>query len=363
MKYKVPFVNFPKQYQKIKPEIDKAIESCLEKGAFILQKEVEEFEENLAKFVGTRYAVGVNCGTDALFFSLLAAGIGKGDEVITVSETYVATISKIIHTGATPILVDVREDFLMDMDEVEKAITPQTKAILPVHMAGSICDMERLMALAKKHNLIVIEDACQALGAKAKQNGKMAGSFGLTGCFSFYPAKILGAYGDGGAVVTDDEKIANEIRYIRDGGRKSKLQIVKHGYNSLLDNVQAAVLNVKIKYLPGWIERRREIAKMYNEGLKNIPGLKLPKSQTYQDYILRAPKRDKLAKFLEEKRVEVLVRETIPNHLQKGLGLDHFKLPNTERFAREKIRLPVIPELTNEQVKYVIACIKEFYQS
>ena len=217
------------------------------------------------------------------------------------------------------------------------------------------------MQIAKKHNLIVIEDACQALGAK--QNNKMAGSFGLTGCFSFYPAKILGACGDAGAVVTNDENIYNEIRLLRDGGRKNKLQIVRHGYNSLLDNIQAAILNVKFKYLPGWIERRREIAKMYDEGLKHIPGLKLPKSQTYQDYILRAPNRDGLAKFLEQKRVEVLIRETIPNHLQEGLGLDHFKLPNTERFAKEKIRLPIVPELTNEQVEYVINCIQEFYQS
>jgi dTDP-4-amino-4,6-dideoxygalactose transaminase len=361
MKWKVPFVNFPKQYQKIKPEIDKAIQSCLERGAFILQKDVEEFEKNLAQFVGTKYAIGLNCGTDALFFSLLTAGISKGDEVITVSETYIASITKIIHTGAKPILIDVKDDLLMDVNEVEKVITPQTKAILPVHFAGSVCDMERLMEIAKKHNLIVIEDACQALGAK--QKGKMAGSFGLTGCLSFYPAKILGAYGDAGAVVTNDEEIRNEIRLLRDGGRKNKLHIMRHGYNSLLDNIQAAVLNVKLKYLPGWIERRREIAKTYNEGLKDVPGLKLPKSQTYQDYILLAPKRDELAEFLEERGVEVLVRETIPNHLQEGLGLDHFKLPNTERFAKEKIRLPIVPELTNEQAEYVIGCIKEFYQN
>jgi len=359
MKWKVPFVNFPAQYQKIKPEIDGAIQDCLERGAFILQKEVEEFEKTLAEFVGTKYAIGVNCGTDALFFSLLAAGIGQGDEVITVSEAYIAPISKIIHAGATPVLVDVKDDLLMDMDEAEKAISSKTKAILPVHMAGAICDMERLLLIAKKHNLIVIEDACQALGAK--QNNKMAGSFGLTGCFSFYPAKILGAYGDAGAVVTNDEKIANEIRVLRDGGRKNKLEIVRHGYNSLLDNIQAAILNVKFKYLPEWIERRKEIAKMYNEGLKNIPGLKLPQSQTYQDYILRAPRRDELAKFLEEKGVEVLVRETIPNHLQKDLGLSYCKLPNTERFAREKIRLPIVPELTNKQVEYVIERIKKFY--
>lgn len=361
MKWRVPFVDFPKQYHKIKPEIDKAIQSCLDRGAFILQKDVEEFENSLAEFIGTKYAIGLNCGTDALFFSLLTAGIGNGDEVITVSETYIAPTSKIIHAGATPILVDVKDDFLMDIDEVEKAITPKTKAILPVHFSGSICDMERLMPIAKKHNLIVIEDACQALGAK--QNGKMAGSFGLTGSFSFYPAKILGAYGDAGAVVTNDEGIANEIRLLRDGGRKNKLEIVRHGYNSLLDNIQASVLNVKLQYLPEWIERRKEIAQMYDQGLRDVPGLKLPTSQTYQDYILRAPRRDELAKFLEEKGVEVLVRETVPNHLQKELGLSHFKLPNTERFAKEKIRLPIVPELSNEQVEYVIGCIQEFYQS
>ena len=295
---KVPFVNYPLQYRNLKKEIDEAIQNTLERGDLILRGDVESFEKKLADFVGTKYAVALNSGTDALFLSLKAASIGKGDEVITVSHSFIASITAIVQSGATPILVEVREDFLMDMDKVEEAITPKTKAIIPVHLNGRTCDMEKLMAISEKHNLIVIEDAAQALGAEF--NGKKAGSFGQTGCFSFYPAKILGCPGDGGAITTNSLEIAEKIRLLRDHGQKTKTEIVCYGWNSRLDNLQAAILNVKFKYLPEWIKRRREIAKIYDKGLSDIPRVKLPSDSdsggkhfdVFQNYVIRAEKRD-----------------------------------------------------------------------
>lgn len=366
--YKVPFVGYPAQYKKIKPKIDKALQSALVKGDLILREDVEKFEKKLADFVGTKYAIGLNSGTDALFLSLKAAGVGEGDEVITVSHTFVASITSIIHSGAAPILVDVGEDFLIDMDKIEKVITPKTKAIMPVYLNGRICDMERLISITKKHNLIIIEDAAQSLGASFKE--KRAGSFGLTGCFSFYPAKILGAAGDGGGVTTDDPKVAEKIRLLRDHGQKTKTEIVCYGFNSRLDNLQAAILNVKFKYLPAWIKRRREVAEIYDKGLSDIKKTKLPPApdsdsrrfDVYQNYVLKAQKRDKLFQFLKENGVETLIKDPIPNHWHKELGLSHFHLPYTEQLAKEVISLPMYPELTDSQVEYVIECIQEFYK-
>jgi len=377
MNYKVPFVNYSLQYCNLKNEIDKAIQSVLERGDLILREDVKELEKNIASFLRAKYAIGVNSCTDAMTLSLTAAGVGVGDEVITVAHTFFATIEVIFRVGAKPILVDVREDFLMDVAKVEKAITPKTKAIIPVHLNGRVCQMDRLMEIVKKHDLIVIEDAAQALGAKFK--GKMAGSFGLTGCFSFYPAKILGAFGDGGAVVTNDENIAEKVRLLRDHGQKTKTEIVCYGFNSRLDNLQAAILNVKFKYLPEWIKKRREIAALYNNGLSDIPEVKLPPTPAfaeasagkpnlderyfdiYQNYVLKAQKRDELFEFLKEKGVETLIKDPIPVHRHPNLGLSHFHLPYTEKLAKEVISLPIYPELTNEQVQYVIDCVKKFY--
>jgi len=368
MIYKVPFVSYKIQYKNLKTEIDRAIARVLGNGDLILRKDVEDFENNLAKFVGTKYAVGLNSGTDALFLPLKAAGIGKGDEVITVSHTFVASISVIVQTEAKPVLVDVADDFLMNTDRIEKVITPKTKAIIPVHLNGRMCDMDKLMRIAKKHNLIVIEDTAQALGAKYK--GKMAGSFGLTGCFSFYPAKILGCFGDGGAITTNNLKIAENIRYLRDHGQKSKIEIVFFGWNSRLDNLQAAILNVKFKYLTGWIKKRRKTAEIYNKGLSGISEIKLPPPpgsdhkyfDVYQNYVLRAQRRDKLSLFLKEKGVETLIKDLVANHLHSKLGLSRFKLPLTEKLAREVISLPMYPELTGRQIEYVIKSVREFYE-
>lgn len=367
MNYKVPFVNYPLRYQKLKKEIDAAIKNVLLRGDLILRKDVQDFEKNLASFLRVKYAVGVNSCTDAMILSLVVAGIGAGDEVITVSHTFFATIEAIHHCGAKPVLIDVREDFLMDPDKIEEKITKKTKAILPVHLNGRVCDMDKIMRIAKRYNLLVIEDAAQALGASFK--GKMAGAFGITGCFSFYPAKLLGAFGDGGAVVTNEEKIAEKIRLLRNHGQKTKTKIVCYGFTSRLDNLQAAILNVKFKYLSEWIKRRREIAALYNKGLANVSQIKLPPSpnsdkryfDVYQNYVIKAQKRDELKKFLEKKGVETLIKDPIPNHWQKGLGLKKFHLPNTEKFAKEIISLPIYPELKNSQIEYVIYCIRKFY--
>jgi dTDP-4-amino-4,6-dideoxygalactose transaminase len=297
---------------------------------------------------------------------LKAAGISEGDEVITVSHTFFATIEAIVHCRAKPILVEVGKDFVMDVKGVKEAITRKTKAVIPVHLNGHLCDMEEIVRIAKESNLIVIEDAAQALGAKL--NGRMAGSFGLTGCFSFYPAKLLGAFGDGGVAVTDDEDIAEKIHLLRNHGQKSKTEIVLYGFTSRLHNIQAAILNVKFKYLNQWINRRTEIALIYENGLSGVKGIKLPPApnadprffDVFQNYVLRAQKRDELFEFLKEKGVETLIKDPVPNHLQKDLGLSHFHLPFTEQLAKEVISLPMFPELGNEQVNYVITCVREF---
>jgi len=365
--FKVPFVNYPLQYHNLEKEIDAAIKSVLNRGDLILRKDVEEFEKNLSSFLELKYAIGVNSGTDALILSLKAAGIGPGDEVITVSHTFVASIASIIHVGAKPILIEVKEDFTMDVDKIEEVITPKTKAILPVHLNGRVCDMEKLMEIARKHNLIVIEDAAQALGARFKN--KMAGTFGVAGCFSFYPAKLLGAFGDAGAVVTNNEEIAEKTRLFRDHGQKTKTEILCYGFTSRLDNIQATFLNLKFRYLPEWIERRRGIASIYNKGLADIKGIELPPApgsderyfDTYQNYVLKVEKRDELFNFLKEKGVETLIKDPIANHKQPGLGLSHFNLPYSEKLAEQVISLPMYPELTQEQIEYVIDSVKEFY--
>ena len=376
MNYKVPFVGYKLQYQNLKKEIDDAIQGVLKRGDLILRKDVEDFEKNFSSFVCKKYGIGVGCCTDALFLSLFGAGIGKGDEVITVSHTYVATIDTIWRVGAKPILVDVGEDMEMDPNLIEKAITSRTKAIVPVHLDGRMCDMEKIMKIAKKYNLMVIEDAAQAIGAKFK--GKPAGSFGQTGCFSFYPAKLLGSFGDAGMICTSDRKLAQKLYLLRDHGekpsylrtKKDKDKIAFFGFNSLLDNIQAAVLNVKLKYLPGWIKRRREIAGIYDQGLEKIKEIVLPVPpinqgsyfDVYQNYIIRAKNRNDLEKYLEKRGVETLVKWRIPNHLQPGLKLSRFKLSQTEKISNEVISLPIYPELTNRQIRYVVKCVKDFYR-
>lgn len=370
MAYKVPFVDYPKQYHSIEKEIDAAIKEVLLNGDFILREQLRRFENNIASFLGVDYAVGLNSGTDALHLSLLAAGVGHGDEVITVAHTFLATVGAIVNCGATPVLVDVRQDFNMDVDKVEEAITPQTKAIIPVHLNGRLCDMKKLMKIADKHNLIVIEDAAQALGATF--DGKKAGSFGLTGCFSFYPAKALGTAGDGGLAATNDKEIAEKIRALRDNGRvMGKDEVVGYGFNSRLDNLHAAILNVKLNYLPRWINRRREVAGLYQQGLSGISQLQLPPPpqaedrylDTFQNYVIRTKKRDELVNHLKANGIETLISWPIPMNHQKALRLSHFKLPETEAISKEVLSLPMYPELSNEQIEYVIQTVRNFYRN
>ena len=262
MGYRVPFVDPRSHYQKLKPEIDAAITDCLSRGDLIYRRDLKEFEEQLAAFVGMKYAVGVNSGYHALHFALLGAGVGPGDEVITVGHTFVATISAIVHCGATPVLVDVREDYNMDPDAMERAITSRTKIILPVHLNGRMCDMDRIISVAARHRLKVIEDAAQALGASFR--GEKAGSFGVAGCFSFYPFKILGGFGDGGAMTTNDPHVARMASLLRYNGEDRETgEYHYHGYTALLDNVQAAVLSVKLRHFPEWLGYRRMVAELY----------------------------------------------------------------------------------------------------
>jgi dTDP-4-amino-4,6-dideoxygalactose transaminase len=367
MAYKVPFVNYPLHYHLMEAEINAALKEVFNGGDYIMRRQMRQFEEEIAAYVGTKYAIGLNSGTDALYFSVLGAGLGAGDEVITVAHTFVATVAAIVQCGATPVLVDVGKDYNMDVNKLEQAITPRTKAIIPVHLNGRLCDMTKLMDIAKKHKLIVIEDAAQALGATF--GGQKGGSFGITGCFSFYPAKILGCFGDGGMLVTNDKAVADKSILLRDNGQvRSTGDILLYGYNSRLDNLQAAILSVKLKYLPGWIKRRRELAALYNTGLSPIEQVTPPPPHqsgeyfdVYTNYVIRARRRDELAAHLVKSGVEVLISWPKPMHHHKALGLEKYHLPETESISREVLSLPMYPELTEEQVEYATEAVKKFY--
>ena len=366
MAYKVRFVNYPRQYQQHKREFNGVFEEIMSGGDFILRRHVEEFEKRIAEYVGTKYAIGVNTGTDALYLSTRALGFGPGDEVITVAHTFVATVGAIVQCGATPVLIDIRDDFNMDVNLIEAAITPKTKGIIPVHLNGHACDMDKMMEIAKQHRLKVIEDAAQALGATFK--GKRCASFGETGIFSFYPAKVLGTAGDGGMVCTNDDGLARKIRAFRDNGRVESVDVVEcFGWCTRLDNLHAALLNMKFNYFGQWLKRRRTIAKIYDEGLSDIPEVIRPpvsKSEyfdVYQNYVIRTEQRDQLVAHLQKSGVEVLVSWRVPMHKQKALGLDHYSLPMTERISAEVISLPMYPELTDDEVEFVVEAIKTFF--
>ncbi len=365
---KVPFIDYPAQFRKMERKLLDTIRRVLSQGDLMLRQQLRDFEANLAAFVGTRYAVGTSNCTDALHLSLRAAGVGPGDEVITVSHTFVATVAAIHHVGATPVLVDIGDDHNMDVDLVEAAITPRTKAILPVHLNGRLCDMGRLMSLAERHGLLVIEDAAQALGASF--NGKRGGSFGLAGCFSFYPAKLLGAFGDAGAMVTNNEEMAEKVKLLRDHGRTRDGDVAGWSFNCRLDNLQAALLDLKLKRLPEWIARRVELAWLYDKQLSGLHQLRLPPPpvtdgpyfDVFQNYEIEAQDRDRLVSHLREKGIEVLIPWGGRGvHQFKALGLTHFTLPRTEQLFREVLMLPLHTELDDEQVEYVVSVIQGFY--
>ncbi len=327
---------------------------------------MHDFEQHLAEFVGVKYAVGVNSCYHALHFSLLAAGIGPGDEVITVGHTFVATVSAIVHAGAKPVLVDVGEDYNLAPDKFESAVTAKTKAVIPVHLNGRVCEMDRIMAIADRHGIRIIEDAAQALGATFQ--GRRAGSFGLSGCFSFYPFKSLGGLGDGGAITTNDPEIARFVTLVRFNGEDRQTgEFHYHGYTALLDNVQAAVLDVKLRHLPEWIAHRRFIASLYRAGLQGVEGLRLPHFpgeeyfDSYQNYVIRTEQRDELRQHLKDQGIETLLHWPKPMWEHKGLGLGNPGLPETESICREVISLPMSAETTPEHVETTVSCIREFF--
>lgn len=365
-KRKVRFVDPGKLYGMLKNELDAAYYEVMSKGDLINRGQLRSFEENLAKFVGTKYAVGLNSGYDSLQLSMRAAGIGPGDEVIVPAHTFVASCSAIVNVGATPVLVDVGKDFNIDMDKVEEVINPRTKGIMPVHLSGWMADMPRVMELAEKHKLIVIEDACQSLGATIF--GKGAGAWGLTGCFSFYPFKILGGYGDGGAITTNSEEVAAFARRMRFNGEDRETgEYHGHGFTCLLDNLQAAFLDVKLRYMPEWIEKRKAIANKYRDALCDLPDLLLPHynkkgfDHVYQNYTLRSKQGNAFSDFLKENGVEVLTQFRKPYYKHPGLVLTDRGFPETEALSREVCSLPMNVEIDDTDIDYVIDVVRSFY--
>ena len=363
---KVPLVDLKAQYATIKPEIDAAMERIVCNTSFILGKEVADFEAAFAAFCGVDHCIGTGSGTSAIHLALRAAGVGPGDEVITVSHTFIATAEAVWMAGATPVFVDIDPDtYLMDAVKVESAITPRTKAILPVHLYGQMCDMDRIMMLARRHSLIVIEDAAQAHGAS--YGGQRAGSVGRMACFSFYPGKNLGAYGDAGAVVTEDTTLAHRVRMLRDHGRKSKYEHETLGFGERIDALQAAILAVKLPHLEGWNAARRAHAAQYNDLLADTkvrtPFEMLGSEPVYHLYVVRARQRDALLAHLKEHGVDAGIHYPLPLHLQPAFGYLGYKagdFPHTERAAQDILSLPMYPELTEEQIDYVVETVKSF---
>jgi dTDP-4-amino-4,6-dideoxygalactose transaminase len=363
----IPFLDLKTQFREIEHEVLPMVKEAMENAAFIGGPQVSGFETEFAAFCDSKYGVGVNSGTDALRFALMAAGVGPGDEVITVPHTFIATTEAISQVGAKPVFVDILPDtYNMNASKIQRAIGPKTKAVIPVHIYGQPADMDPILEIAKKKNLAVIEDACQAHGSLYK--GKKAGSIGLVGCFSFYPGKNLGAYGEGGAVVTRSEEIANKIRMIRDHGQAKKYYHDMEGYNGRLDAIQAGVLRIKLKRLGSWNESRRQNAKYYNELLSPIKGVTVPVEadgcrHVYHLYVILVDDRDGLQKYLNDKGVGTGLHYPVPLHLQKAYGYQGYKegeFPVTESVAKRLLSLPMFPELTKAQIEYVADCIKKF---
>lgn len=367
MSFKVPFIDLPGQYESLKEEIQRTLQDVLSSGRLILRQEVSDFENEMSRFLGVKHVVGVNSGTDALFLSAKALGIGPGDEVITVTHTFVATLAVVVHCGATPTFVDIRQDFNMDPSQLESAVTQDTKAIIPVHLNGRACEMDNIKAVADRYGLVVIEDVAQGLGSKFQN--KSVGTFGNTGCFSLHPLKNLSVGGDGGFVSTDDDQIADKLRLLRDHGQKTKQELSGYGFNSRLDNLHAALALVKMKRLPQWLERRRELASRYEEGLRpiedlglpNAPGLNSDYYDVYNSYVVRSDRRNKLLAHLINQGIEVFAHLSPPLHYQKSLGLSHWKLPVTEKMADEVLSLPIYPELSDDKQDIVINEVRSFF--
>jgi dTDP-4-amino-4,6-dideoxygalactose transaminase len=365
---KIPLVDLKAQYLSIKDEIDEAIQRVISKSAFILGEEVEAFEEEYARFCGAKYCVGVASGTAALHLALIACGIGSGDEIITTPFTFIATAEAISHCGARPVFVDINpKNYNIDPAKIEAVITERTTAIIPVHLYGQPADMDPILAIAHRHGLKVIEDAAQAHGAKYK--GKQTGTLGDAACFSFYPGKNLGAYGDGGAVVTNDAEIARRVHLFRDHGRESKYEHLEIGYGERLDGLQAAILKAKLRHLEEWTELRQEHARCYNELLGDC-GVATPHEASnvrhvYHLYVVRTVQRDALMSYLKQHNIGSGVHYPIPVHHQPAYikqGYSEIQFAEAEAASREVLSLPMFPELSRAQQQTVLEAIGGFFQ-
>ena len=365
----IPFVDLKAQYDLIKDEIDEAIQNVLNNTSFIMGEELKKFEVEFARFCDVKYAIGVANGSDALILALRACGIGEGDEVIAVPHTFISTAEAISNVGGKIVFVDIDlKTYTIDVSKIEEKINKKTKAIIPVHLYGQPVDMDPIMELAKKYSLKVIEDAAQAHGAEYK--GKKVGSIGDVGCFSFYPGKNLGAYGDAGMVVTNSEEIAEKIKLLRNHGRiTKKYEHEIEGYSSRLDNLQAAILRVKLKYLNKWNDMRRSNAKKYSELLSNIDSIITPyeadyAKHVYHLYVIRTEKRrDKLREELKSKGIATGIHYPIPLHLQPAyryLGFKEGDFPVTEKASQEILSLPMFAELSDKQIDEIVEFIKYF---
>jgi dTDP-4-amino-4,6-dideoxygalactose transaminase len=360
------FLDLKAQYQSIKSEIEAAIFKVLESSQFVLGDEVAAFENEFATYCNARYGIGVNSGTSALHLALLAAGVGAGDEVITVPFTFVATVAAIGYTGAKPVFVDIEPDsFTIDVNQIEKAITQQTKAILPVHLYGQPANMDPILEIAQRYGLTVIEDAAQAHGAEYK--GRRVGSIGDLGCFSFYPGKNLGAYGEGGMVVTNNENYAHTIKLLRDWGQERKYHHILKGYNYRLEGIQGAILRVKLRYLESWTKARQSHAKQYDEQLANS-GVQIPKvmpysRHVYHIYVVRTAQREALQQQLQQQGIQTGIHYPIPVHLMPAYADLEYQVgdfPQSELAAKEVLSLPMYAELQAYQTKSVTDAIDSF---
>lgn len=370
----VPLLDLKAQYQAVKPEIDAAVAEVLESQYFILGPKVKACEEAIAQYSWCKHAVGVSSGTDALLISLTCEGIGLGDEVITTPYTFFATVGSIARTGARPVFVDIDPvTYNIDPASIESRITDRTKAIIPVHLYGQMADMDPIMRLARDHDLVVIEDAAQAIGAEYK--GRRAGSIGHYGCFSFFPSKNLGAAGDGGMVVTNDADRAEKLSRLRVHGSKPKYYHQIIGGNFRLDALQAAIVAVKLRHLDHWTAARQKNAARYDQlfaatdlvekGIVTLPTVRTNR-HIFNQYVIRTPKRDELKAFLKEKGVGTEVYYPVPMHVQQcfsDLGYSVGDFPESEKAANESLALPVYPELVDEQINHVVDCVVAFHRS
>jgi len=363
---KIPFLDLNRMHNKIKPEILTSVEKLLDSSRFILGDETKKFEEEFAKYIGVKHAVGVGSGTDSLILAIKSLGIGEGDEIITVPNTYISTVDAISHNRATPVFVDVNEkNYNINVNAIESAITKKTKALIVVHLYGHPCDMDPIVEICEKHGLFLIEDCAQSHGATYKGKKTGTGTFGDVACFSFYPGKVMGGIGDGGMFITNSNEIAEMVAKLRNYGQSRKYFHDFIGYNSRLDSIQAAVLRIKLRHLDEYIDERRKIAKIYGEQLKSVstPLEEAYAKHIYTYYVIRSKQRDALMQFLGKNGIGTLMHYPKPVHLQKAyeyLGLKKGKFPITEKLAGEILSLPIFPGLTDEEIAYICDKINEF---